>query len=67
MGSISKALNDEFIREIVAHDLDTWRQKAVWTIRFLFILLDDAEIDVVEAVFLVVLTVKVRPWESRTV
>ena len=46
-----KYLLDELIREVVAHDFDTWWKKAVRTIMVWLIIIDYVEISIVKFVF----------------
>ena len=50
MVSVSKALVDELIRDIVDHSLDTWWREAVWHIRVWFILIEGVYINAIRVV-----------------
>ena len=62
MISVSKALMNELRREFVDHDIDTWLNKSVPTIRAWMILIDNMDINVANVVVLIVLMIKVRHW-----
>ena len=67
MGIVSKVLMYESIIEIVARAVYTWLNNVVQKIKVRMILLYDVYINVFKFFLLVVLTVKVRPWESLKV
>ena len=51
MVSVSELMMDELSRDIVAHDIDVWWEKVVWTIQIWLILFDNLDINVVKIVF----------------
>ena len=67
MGGMAKALVDELSIDTEDHAHNARWKKELWCCRIFLSFLDNLKVDVVKDFFLIVLTTKFYPWESRKV